>query len=144
MLKHAVIVVATHSVTNLTPHPHPQMSCLKYLIFEYQHANFPPLLHLEVLIRGPHLISNWLTFRGGCGSNFKSIITEQTSLIKFISTFLIALRWMSLDIFDDTWTLVPVMPWCRQASHCRSQCWPRFVSPYGANKPQWSKGLTVR
>ena len=37
-------------------------------------------------------------------------------------------------------TLVQVMAWCRQAtSHYLSQCWPRYVSPYGVTRPQWVK-----
>ena len=46
----------------------------------------------------------------------------------------IALIWMS--------TLVQVIAWCRQAtSHYLSQCWPRFLSPYGVTRPQWVKGV---
>ena len=52
----------------------------------------------------------------------------------------IALRWMPLDLTDDMSTLVQVMAWCRQAtSHYLSQCWPRFMSPYGVTRPQWVK-----
>ena len=30
------------------------------------------------------------------------------------------------------------MAWCRQAtSHCLSQCWPRFLSPYDVTRHQW-------
>ena len=44
---------------------------------------------------------------------------------------------MSLDLTDDKSTLVQVMAWCRQAtSHYLSQCWPRFMSPYGVTRPQ--------
>ena len=50
----------------------------------------------------------------------------------------IALLWMSLDFTDDESTLVQVMAWCRQApSHYLSQCWPRYLSPYGVIKLQW-------
>ena len=43
----------------------------------------------------------------------------------------IALRWLSLDLPDDTSALVQVMACCRQAtSHYLSQCWPSSVSPY--------------
>ena len=39
---------------------------------------------------------------------------------------------------DGKSTLVQVMAWCRQAtSHYPSWCWPRSLSPYGINKPQW-------
>ena len=54
----------------------------------------------------------------------------------------IALIWMSLDFTDDQSTLVQVMAWCRQAtSHYLSQCWPRYMSPYGVTRPQWVKYL---
>ena len=50
----------------------------------------------------------------------------------------IALRWMSLDLTDDMSTLIQVMAWCHQAtSHYLSQCWPRYMSPYGITRPQW-------
>ena len=50
----------------------------------------------------------------------------------------IALRWMPLDITDDKSTLLQVMAWCRQATgHYLSQCWQRFMSPYGVTGPQW-------
>ena len=45
---------------------------------------------------------------------------------------------MSLDLTDDKSTMVQVMAWCRQAtSHYLSQCWPRFMAPYGVTRPQW-------
>ena len=52
----------------------------------------------------------------------------------------IALRRMPLDLTDDKSTLVQVMVWCHQAtSHYLSQCWPRFMLPYGVTRPQWVK-----
>ena len=58
----------------------------------------------------------------------------EVSLVKLHS------RWMPLDFTDDKSTLVQVMAWCRQAtSHYLSQCWPRFMSPYGVTRPQWVK-----
>ena len=52
----------------------------------------------------------------------------------------VALRWMPLDFTDDQSTLVQVKAWCRQVtSHYLSQCWPRFVSPYGVTRPPWVK-----
>ena len=57
----------------------------------------------------------------------------------------IALRWMPLDLTDDKSALVQVMAWCHQAtSHYVSQCWPRFMSPYGVTRPQWVKTLAMR
>ena len=49
---------------------------------------------------------------------------------------------MLLDFNDDQSPLVQVMAWCRKAtSHYLSQCWPRFLSPYGVTRPQWVKIL---
>ena len=49
----------------------------------------------------------------------------------------IALRWMPRVLTGDKSTLNQVMAWCRQAtSHYMSQCWPRFMSPYGVTMPQ--------
>ena len=37
----------------------------------------------------------------------------------------------------DKSTLFQVMAWCRQAtSHYLSQCWPRYMLPYGITRPQ--------
>ena len=44
-------------------------------------------------------------------------------------------RWVSLDPTDDKSPLVQVMVWCRRAkSHNPSQCWPRFMLPYGVTR----------
>ena len=52
----------------------------------------------------------------------------------------ITLIWMSLDFTNDQSILVQVMAWCRQAtSHYLSQCWPRYLSPYGVKRPEWVK-----
>ena len=48
----------------------------------------------------------------------------------------IALRW-SLDLKDDTSTLVQVMAWCRQTtSHYLSQYWPRSISLHVVTRPR--------
>ena len=48
------------------------------------------------------------------------------------------LKLMPMDLTDGKSTLVHVMAWCRQAtSHYLSQCWPRFMPPYGVTRPQW-------
>ena len=53
-------------------------------------------------------------------------------------SYQIALRWMPLDLTDDNSTLVQVMACCYQAtSYYLSQCWPRYMSPNGINRPQW-------
>ena len=45
---------------------------------------------------------------------------------------------MPLDFTDDKSALVQVMAWCHQAtSHYLSQCWPRFLLPYGVTRPRW-------
>ena len=47
---------------------------------------------------------------------------------------------MPLDLTDDKSTLVQVVACCRQAtSQYLSQCWLRFMSPYGVTRPQWVK-----
>ena len=52
----------------------------------------------------------------------------------------IVLKWIAMDLTDCKSTLVQVMAWCRQASSpYLIQCWPRFMSPYGATRPQWVK-----
>ena len=49
----------------------------------------------------------------------------------------IPLSWVSLNLPDDKWALVPVMAWCHQAtSHYLNQCWPRSMSPYS-----WIKSI---
>ena len=51
---------------------------------------------------------------------------------------------MPLGLGNDKSTLVQVMAWCRQAtSHYLSQCWPRFMSPYGVTRPQWVNVIYV-
>ena len=47
-------------------------------------------------------------------------------------------KWrLSMDLTDDMSTLVQVMASCRQAtSHYLSQCWPSFMTPYGATMSQ--------
>ena len=51
---------------------------------------------------------------------------------------------MSMGLTYDKSTLVQVMAWCRQAtSHYLCQCWPRSVSPYGVNRPQWVKLIVL-
>ena len=52
----------------------------------------------------------------------------------------VAIRWMSQDFTKDKSTLVQVLAWCHQATcHYLSQCWPRYLSPYGVTRPQWVK-----
>ena len=52
----------------------------------------------------------------------------------------IAQLWMSLDFTYDQSTLVQLMAWCcQETSHYLSQCWHRYVSPYGVTRPEWDK-----
>ena len=71
--------------------------------------------------------------------NFRHVIFKQILVIDgWGISCEIALTWMSLDFIDDQSTLVQVMIWCRQAaSHYLSQCWPRFLLPYGVTRPRW-------
>ena len=73
--------------------------------------------------------------------NFRKVIFKVTVVNGgWGISYEIALRWLPLDLTDDTSTLVQVMAWCHQAtSHYLSQCWPRSMSPYGVTRPQWVK-----
>ena len=64
--------------------------------------------------------------------------------IKFMSTFEIAIRWMSLNPFHKS-TIVKSMAWCHQVtSHYLSHCWPTSMSSYGITRPQWVNTLRPR
>ena len=53
--------------------------------------------------------------------------------------------WLLLDLSDDKSTLVQVMAWCRQAtSHYLSHCWPKPMSSYGVNGPQWVRAQNTK
>ena len=72
--------------------------------------------------------------------NFRHVIFKQILVIDgWGISCEIALIWMSLDFTDDQSTLVQVMAWCQATSHYLSQCWPRYLSPYGLTRPQWVK-----
>ena len=70
--------------------------------------------------------------------NFICVIFEQILVIDgWGISCKIVLIWMSLDFTDDQSTLVKVMARCHQAtSHSLSQCWSKFMSPYGVTRPQ--------
>ena len=72
--------------------------------------------------------------------DFTTVISEHTLRIKFMSTSReIFTRWISQNSCDDDLTSVQVSAWCRQAaSHYLSQCWPRYMSPYGTTGLQWT------
>ena len=43
-----------------------------------------------------------------------------------------------MDLTDGKSTLGQVMAWCHQATnHYLTQCWPRYLLPYGVTRPQW-------
>ena len=71
---------------------------------------------------------------------FKLIIQNRCSSLGTYCE--IVLRWMPQNHTSGNSTLVQVMAWCHQArSHYLSQCWPRFMSPYGVNRPEWHNSL---
>ena len=74
-------------------------------------------------------------------SNFNSAISKHMLQSRFIwRSSEIALMWMPQNIFDDKSALVQVMACCHQAtSHYLSQCWPRWILPYGITRPQFEK-----
>ena len=75
--------------------------------------------------------------------NFRKVIFKLILVIDGWSFYHeIAIRWLPLNITDDKSTLAQVMVWWRQAaSHYRSHCWPRSMSPYGVTGPQWVNAL---
>ena len=69
---------------------------------------------------------------------FKSVVTEWSLWIKFMSTCKTALRWMLQNNFDDTSTSVNAMAWCHHVtSHYLRQYWPRSIMPCGITVPRW-------
>ena len=82
----------------------------------------PPARYFQFFSSQPTLMPDLVLVNDGWGISYE-----------------IALRWMPLDLTDDKLTLVQVMAWCRQAtSYYLSKCWPRFVSPNGVTKPQYT------
>ena len=50
----------------------------------------------------------------------------------------IVLMWMPQNLTNEKSTAVLLMDWCCQApSHHLTQCWSRFMAPYGVTVPQW-------
>ena len=91
---------------------------------------------IERVITALHCIINSLA-PGRCDCNLKSVISEHMLQIKFMSSTSveIALRWMPQNTFDDKSTLVQVIAWWHQSTGLyMSQCWPRYMSPYGATR----------
>ena len=85
-----------------------------------------------------------LVYKGDTESLKVREICKFNSLAPVTFEWNFRLKSMSLDFTDDKSTLVQVMAWCHQAtSHYLSQCWPRFMSPYGATGPQWVKFLLI-
>ena len=77
--------------------------------------------------------------RGKFEWNFRYVIFKYILMIAGSGiSYEIALIWISLDFTDDQSTLVKVMAcWCQATSHYLSRCWPRSMSPYGVNRPEW-------
>ena len=85
---------------------------------------------------GHHLSVNSLA-PGKFAWNFRQVIFKQISVIdSWDISCEIALIWISVDFTDYRATLIQVMASGRQAtSHYLSQCWPRYLSPYGVTRP---------
>ena len=92
---------------------------------------------MAAIFSRPQCVKLWTTGRRGI--DFKSMIIKP--IIGYIvlgNDCQIAPSWMPQNVTDGTLTLVQVMAWCRQeTSHYLSQCWPRFMLPYGITRPQW-------
>ena len=117
-------------------------------------VHYPPHWYDGSTEMGKELALSSVYIRGGlleCGGvinslgpgkfeqNFTLVIFKLISVTNGWGIYCkIALRWMPLDFTDNKSTLVQIMAWCRQAtSHYLSQCWPRFMSPYGVTMPRW-------
>ena len=83
---------------------------------------------------------------GRCGSDLKNTIFKLIIQNYSLSTCCeIALWWMPQNITNKKSRLVQIMAWCRQAtSHYLSQCWPRYLSPYGVTKPLWATHVRLK
>ena len=82
--------------------------------------------------------NGWLIDSGRHVSNFKSVIFERVSRIKFMNTCTkVARRCMPENTLNDKLTLVRVVGWCCQTtSHYLSRCWPnlcRHIPSLGHN-----------
>ena len=97
--------------------------------------------HMQIIIdKAPRAgLTHWPL--GDFNLNIRKVIFKLTSVNGgWGISYVIALRWMPLDLTDDKSTLAQVMAWCHQAtSNYLSQCWPRSLSPYCVIRPQWVK-----
>ena len=102
------------------------------------------LLKLDYFTASMHCLNSLAP--GRFQQNFRKVIFKLISVTdRWVISCKIALRWMPLDLADDKSTLVQVMAWCCQTtSHYLSQCWPRFMSPYGVTRPQWVNDRAVQ
>ena len=78
-------------------------------------------------------------FNGRDGNNFEIIIFELIYRIDILRNSYEIVLWRrpKHQIHDKS-----TLTWCRQAiSHYLSQCWHRYLSPYGVTMPQWVKTM---
>ena len=79
-------------------------------------------------------LAPWKYWSNFTSITFKPMITNTCSCVS--SRCEMALRRMP-NLTNEKSVLVQVMVWCRQAtSHYLSQCWHRYMSPYGVTRPQ--------
>ena len=121
------------------------MSCCRYWITlkgcNMSGRQYSPLLTFQVIHRciwDPNIVINSLATKR-CGANFAPAFFK---LILWINIWHISceigFRWVPYNAICDKSVLLQVMAWCHQAtSHYLSQCWPRFMLPYGITGPQW-------
>ena len=76
--------------------------------------------------------------------NFRYVIFKALLIIDdWAISCEIAHRLLPLDPIDDKLTLVQVMAWCHQASHCLSQCWPSWYVCGPLTGIAWMSGVYV-
>ena len=82
-----------------------------------------------IILRGNNLLA-----LGRYGNNLKKY-NFQTHVMDLIHEHFLwnCSQVNAMITFNDKSTLVHVTAWCCQAaSHCLSQCWPKYMSPYGS------------
>ena len=100
---------------------------------EFLYLSYEWSIHSSIIywLIGPWKICIWFK---------KNAIFNLVLLIYIFRSDDNALRWMPQALSNGKSTSVQVMAWCHQAtSHYLSQCWPKFMLPYGIPRPQWVK-----
>ena len=87
-----------------------------------------------------HLNQTWFAINSSAfergGSIFFQTLFPIWYIVPCAFPMKIGPRWVPRNPIDKKSTLVQVTALCHQAPS-PSQCWPKFMSPYGVTRPQW-------